>query len=203
MQPEKMLPFATQVVSKLVCSIQVFEVTKLNVKSKKAYSQFCGWLQAACSCRALGARTGLPHHTDPRLAPFLRQTPWAMSRATRERNGIRFYNLQLFFSSHLSVVGSSSCVLNGGRWWNGESCVGFSLSFLVKILEYHRIRNIIIFLIHGFWFFDPVLVNKIIFPHQLNVLLFTSGVSLSLSQSKEPIQSSILKPSLRLLFAHY
>ncbi|KAG5567346.1 hypothetical protein RHGRI_002792 [Rhododendron griersonianum] len=43
MQPEKMLPFATQV--------------------------------AACSCRALGARTGLPHHTDPRLAPFLRQTP--------------------------------------------------------------------------------------------------------------------------------
>lgn len=132
MQPEKMLPFATQVVSKLVCSIQVFEVTKLNVKSKKAYSQFCGWLQAACSCRALGARTGLPHHTDPRLAPFLRQTSWAMSRATRERNGIRFYNLVLFFSSHLSVVGSSSCVLNGGRWWNGQSCVGFSLSFLVK-----------------------------------------------------------------------
>ncbi|XP_058207540.1 uncharacterized protein LOC131320729 isoform X2 [Rhododendron vialii] len=39
MQPEKMLPFATQV--------------------------------AAASCRALGARTGLPHRTDPRLAPFL------------------------------------------------------------------------------------------------------------------------------------
>ncbi|KAL9239092.1 hypothetical protein vseg_013444 [Gypsophila vaccaria] len=25
---------------------------------------------AACGCRALGARTGLPHHSDPRLAPF-------------------------------------------------------------------------------------------------------------------------------------
>ncbi|KAI8574332.1 hypothetical protein RHMOL_Rhmol01G0346100 [Rhododendron molle] len=42
MQPEKMLPFATQV--------------------------------AAASCRALGARTALPHRTDTRLAPFLRQT---------------------------------------------------------------------------------------------------------------------------------
>jgi len=41
MQPETMLPFATQV--------------------------------AAASCRALGARTGLPHRTDPRLAPFLQQ----------------------------------------------------------------------------------------------------------------------------------
>ncbi|CAH8322584.1 unnamed protein product [Eruca vesicaria subsp. sativa] len=26
---------------------------------------------AACNCRALGARTGLPHRTDPRLVPFL------------------------------------------------------------------------------------------------------------------------------------
>ncbi|KAL1203213.1 Ribokinase [Cardamine amara subsp. amara] len=26
---------------------------------------------AGCSCRALGARTGLPHRTDPRLVPFL------------------------------------------------------------------------------------------------------------------------------------
>ncbi|XP_074268711.1 uncharacterized protein LOC141592053 isoform X2 [Silene latifolia] len=26
---------------------------------------------AACSCRALGARTGLPRHSDPRLVPFL------------------------------------------------------------------------------------------------------------------------------------
>ncbi|KAJ4913432.1 pfkB-like carbohydrate kinase family protein [Raphanus sativus] len=26
---------------------------------------------AACNCRALGARTGLPHRTDPRLKPFL------------------------------------------------------------------------------------------------------------------------------------
>ncbi|XP_057438478.1 uncharacterized protein LOC130730477 isoform X2 [Lotus japonicus] len=26
---------------------------------------------AAAKCRALGARTGLPHHTDPRLAPFI------------------------------------------------------------------------------------------------------------------------------------
>uniref|UniRef100_A0A1J3DIX7 Ketohexokinase n=1 Tax=Noccaea caerulescens TaxID=107243 RepID=A0A1J3DIX7_NOCCA len=26
---------------------------------------------AACKCRALGARTGLPHRTDPRLVPFL------------------------------------------------------------------------------------------------------------------------------------
>ncbi|KAK4272973.1 hypothetical protein QN277_021457 [Acacia crassicarpa] len=39
MSPEKMLPFACQVV--------------------------------AAKCRALGARTGLPHHNDPRLAPFI------------------------------------------------------------------------------------------------------------------------------------
>ncbi|KNA15178.1 hypothetical protein SOVF_100330 [Spinacia oleracea] len=28
---------------------------------------------AACSCRALGARSGLPHHSDTRLAPFLQE----------------------------------------------------------------------------------------------------------------------------------
>ncbi|XP_021722143.1 ribokinase-like [Chenopodium quinoa] len=28
---------------------------------------------AACSCRALGARSGLPHHSDTRLAPFLHE----------------------------------------------------------------------------------------------------------------------------------
>lgn len=28
-------------------------------------------MQAAASCRALGARTGLPHRADPQLAPFL------------------------------------------------------------------------------------------------------------------------------------
>lgn len=28
---------------------------------------------AACSCRALGARSGLPRHSDPRLAPFLHE----------------------------------------------------------------------------------------------------------------------------------
>lgn len=28
-------------------------------------------LQAAINCRALGARTGLPHRTDPRLQSFL------------------------------------------------------------------------------------------------------------------------------------
>lgn len=30
---------------------------------------------AACGCRALGARSGLPHLSDPRLAPFLDQGP--------------------------------------------------------------------------------------------------------------------------------
>jgi len=29
---------------------------------------------AAANCRALGARTGLPHRTDPRLASFLRHS---------------------------------------------------------------------------------------------------------------------------------
>ncbi|KAA8550679.1 hypothetical protein F0562_002363 [Nyssa sinensis] len=49
MSPERMLPFAAQV---------FFVWDDCN-------------LQAAAGCRALGARTGLPHCTDPRLAAFL------------------------------------------------------------------------------------------------------------------------------------
>lgn len=64
MPPEKMLPFAARVVrqSASLCSQPRAEFPILTARS---------WLQAAAGCRALGARTGLPVRTDPRLAPFL------------------------------------------------------------------------------------------------------------------------------------
>ncbi|XP_031403260.1 ribokinase-like isoform X3 [Punica granatum] len=52
MPPEKMLPFAAKVVSRL------------------PFAFSCAKVAASC-CRALGARTGLPQRTDLCLAPFL------------------------------------------------------------------------------------------------------------------------------------
>ena len=73
MPPEKMLPFAAKVVS----TPMAFDISKCTSQETGPNCEFvCSLgtillLQAACGCRALGARSGLPYRSDPRLTPFL------------------------------------------------------------------------------------------------------------------------------------
>lgn len=67
MPPERMLTFASQVVSRLQLCFGLIQI----VNVREANLGIVGLLQAGIGCRALGARAGLPHLTDPRLRPFL------------------------------------------------------------------------------------------------------------------------------------
>ena len=73
MPAEQMLPFAARVVcSPLILSAKrgswVQSLSKLFAISNLT-ARYC--FQAAANCHAIGARTGLPQRTNPRLAPFL------------------------------------------------------------------------------------------------------------------------------------
>lgn len=78
MPAEKMLPFGAQVVSHLCCSHLVIlikivekEINEIAQRiSPFAYMTMEVNLQAGCGCRGLGARSGLPKCTDPRLADY-------------------------------------------------------------------------------------------------------------------------------------
>ena len=85
MPPEKMLPFAAQVVSKPNWSIiryymqwllhgHFFEFRVPSLGTQLFDMVYFDSYQAACGCRALGARSGLPHYSDPRIASFLHQS---------------------------------------------------------------------------------------------------------------------------------
>ncbi|KAF2543794.1 hypothetical protein F2Q68_00029318 [Brassica cretica] len=55
---------------------------------------------AACNCRALGARTGLPHRTDPRLVPFL---------VTYQTEQFLEKNKDYVVAEHQALLNASKC----------------------------------------------------------------------------------------------